>query len=414
MLNKLNRYRGSAPLVIAIFFFAFGVAFQKIDNISFYLLVLFFLIIVFLQSEKDRKFSLGICREYWPIILSMCGIVFAIGINQLSTGNFSIRIFDKPSRLALFVCVFWLFLTIPSNKFKQVKWGFILGSIICTIQIALLTSDHISRPMVNDIEIIALLSTFSFLSIGWNSANSKTALFFQITAGLAGLYSVYISQTRGVWMALPIFAVIILSTLCANIITKKIFFTFIFLATIFTGIFSTTNIVRDRIKQGSQDINQYLEKSNLDTSIGTRFQLWEGSWIIFKENPIFGIGREDKNFSSSLKKLAERKLVTPVLFLQPHSHNEFLYNMMSLGIFGLIGLSITYLTPLYYFLKYIRHPDNEIRVATAMGLALCLGFMIYGLVDVLFMYKGATIFYSISIAFFLAQIIKRKNLISHC
>lgn len=183
------------------------------------------------------------------------------------------------------------------------------------------------------------------------------------------------------------------------------------IAVLLAGFFSTTDIVRSRIDQAASDIHLYSEKKNLDTSVGTRFQLWNASLILFKENPWFGVGPH--GFSKALANLSDRKILTPEAATYPHSHNEVLYNMAILGVFGLLGILSTYLVPIFYFAREMRHQDRQIKATAAMGLSLCLGYFIFGLVDVMFMWRVCGIFYAMAIALFLAFIIRRKEELQH-
>jgi O-antigen ligase len=47
-----------------------------------------------------------------------------------------------------------------------------------------------------------------------------------------------------------------------------------------------------------------------------------------------------------------------------------------------------------------------------MGVALCLGFIVLGLVDVIFLWWEIYPYYALSIAFFLTYIIKRKKILA--
>ncbi len=56
---------------------------------------------------------------------------------------------------------------------------------------------------------------------------------------------------------------------------------------------SQATLVKERIDVARTDIQQYMSGTNADTSIGFRFQLWQGSVVIFREHPIFGVGVKD-------------------------------------------------------------------------------------------------------------------------
>ena len=86
-----------------------------------------------------------------------------------------------------------------------------------------------------------------------------------------------------------------------------------------------------------------------------------------------------------------------------------LYNAATMGLPGFIAILMTYLVPGYYFGKNLLQPDRQTRAAAAMGISVCAGFMIFGLVDVLFYYKETEVFYCLSCAVLFGFIITRKK-----
>ncbi len=253
-----------------------------------------------------------------------------------------------------------------------------------------------------------LLGVFSTLSIAWNKSDNKAVIFFKIAALCAGLYAAYLSQSRGVWLTIPVFAVI--AGLAAKNIRSSYKLSAITFFVILLGAVSYFgNIVKERVLVAESDISQYSVGANVDTSLGIRLQLWRGSWVLFKEHPIFGVGVE--NFPKALEDLSKRNIITPLSATFPHSHNEILFMMSRLGLFGLLAILALYFVPAYYFSRELRDNDSEIRYTAAMGLALCLGFIILGLVDVVFLWWEIYPYYVVSIAFFLTYIIKRKKIL---
>jgi len=175
----------------------------------------------------------------------------------------------------------------------------------------------------------------------------------------------------------------------------------------FGFLFLSTNIVKERIAVTWNNIDVYVSKQNVDTSVGIRFQLWKSAALLFSQNPLVGVGRE--NFNIAMGELEKKGIVTYTAGIQPHSHNEILYNMATLGLIGLLGILSLYFVPAFYFFREICHPDNQIRMTAGMGLILCTGFFILGLTDVMFMWGVSDNFYAIFMAIFFAYILKRKE-----
>lgn len=412
MIKKQNLIHGLIFLIIfAIFSCALVV--NKLVNICFYLLLLIALFELLFQRGAANDFWAN-CRKYWPINWAMCSALIAVLLRQLSQSEFALRLYDLPARLAVFALILWLVLKLPAELIKKLQWGFICGAIFYAIDLYIDTKGgNVRVGNINSFSIIfsselaLLMGVFAILSVGWKTQRSTLFVILHMMAGLFGLFSVYLSQTRGAWIAIPFFIFITVSTLmhAQRIRIKIIVYIAVLLSLI--ALFSTTNIVQERVLDGKNDLTELAVNKNLDTSIGVRLQLWNASWIMFKEHPIFGVGKE--HFSEELHALNQHGIITETAAVQYHSHNEILYGMSTLGIFGLFAILITYLVPVSYFGQYLFHKDIQIRSAAAMGLSLCVGYFIFGLVDVMFGWNMCNVFYCTSTAVLLAFIINKNK-----
>jgi O-antigen ligase len=400
--------------------FSCALVVYKLVNACFYLLLLI-AILMWAFQKNSAESCWAICKKYWPLHLAMCAALIAVLLHQLAQAKFSIRLYDLPSRLALFGVMFWLMLQMPLQLLEKIKWGFICGALLYVISLYIHTEGgkiHISTvnsfSVIFSSELALLMGVFSLLSIGWvtgqntsSRAFASLTLALQIAAGLAGLVAVYLSQSRGAWLAVPFMAVLVTVTLLRKQATRsKVFVCLIFLVALLTLAFSTP-IVQDRLREAKNDLVELTTKENWNSSIGYRFQLWNASWIMFTEHPMIGVGKE--NFSRELHTLNQRGVITAEAAEQYHSHNELLYGMSTLGIMGLLAILMTYFAPAYYFGKYLFHADRGIQCAAAMGISLCLGYIIFGLVDVMYGWNMCNVFYCLASAVLLAFIVNRHN-----
>ena len=411
-LETYLRYMKFLILATIVSFYILALVIDRSAGVIFGLLILFCLICLFSIKERGDKSFGEIFKEYWPLHLAMCGPIIAVFANQVGTSQFIGRTYDSPFRLALFCLIFWGLSLLPIKHMKHVQWGLVVGALLAAVKIHVFTHGGAMRygddfiPIIIFAELALLLGLFSVLSIAWSERANWVAIFFKIAALFAGLYAAYLSQSRGVWLTIPIFVVI--AGITAKNIQLKYKIIGVVIFTILIGWVSYFgNIIKERVSVAEADISQYSAGSDVDTSLGIRLQLWRGSWVLFKEHPIFGIGVE--NFPKALAELSGRKIITPLSATFPHSHNEILFMMSKLGTFGLLVILALYFVPAYYFFREIRDSDSETRYTAAMGLALCLGFFTLGLVDVVFLWWEIFPYYVISIAFFLAYISKRKK-----
>ena len=404
-------------LTLIILFPVLTLIVQGGANTCLYVFILLSLgFLIFYRKENVFSFSYFL-RKYWSLHLAMAGIVLAILANQLSTSIFIIKTYDIPSRLAFFLLVAWILLQVPGKDLKLIQWGIVIAAIAAAIKIGIAGLQQPEMPSVigfmNRIpygDVSLLFGIFSILSIGWNKRGENLFIILKVIAGFSGLYASYLSETRGGWIALPVLAILIFSVLSKTKIHHKLMMFAIFLVLMFSA-FHLSKIVNDRVHEATSDIINYVDGKNINTSVGVRFQLWYGSWVLFKEHPIFGVGREEF-YPDALQDLAKRNVITKQATEYGHSHNEFFYNMATLGILGLIATLAIFLVPGYFFLKATIHPDREIKTAGSMGLALCLGFLVFGLTEAIFFVPAICAFFCMTSATFFAFIVKRKQLLA--
>ncbi|MGB7195756.1 MAG: O-antigen ligase family protein [Collimonas pratensis] len=383
-------------------------------NTCIYSLLLLSLVYFVFQHKQDAFSFSYLLRKYWPMHLAMAGMIFAILVNQISTSDFFLKTYDTSSRLAFFLPITWLLLQISASDLKLFQWGLVAGAVGSAIKIEWIGLNQSSMPGIIDFmnripygDVSLMLGILSLLSIGWNRRGDKFSVAIKVIGGISGIYASYLSEARGGWIALPILAFVILSMLNKTKLNHR-FAIFAIALILMVSTYSFNKIIQDRVHAAASDITKYVDGENQDTSVGIRFQLWRGSWVLFKEHPVFGVGREEF-YPDALQDLAKRHVITQQATDFGHSHNEFFYNMATLGIFGLLAILAIFFVPGYYFLQATRHSDRDIKTAGRMGLTLCLGFLIFGLTEAIFFMPAICAFFSMSVAVCFAFVVKRKE-----
>lgn len=384
----------------------------RAGNSSFFLLLLCSLIGVICRIKPMGKSLYEFFREYWPVSVAMAGLVLAELIHQVSTGHFLSRSYDVPARLACFAVLCWVMLLVPVKHLKRIQWSWAAGAIVCAIALFMATTVEIPRPVfvlgvpLNPFGNIAILmGVLALLSIGWYTSHQKMAIAIKLIAIGVALYGSYLSQTRGGWVALPVFAIIAIAVFGHLHIRHKLVL-LLFAMALIGGSCFFGNAIQQRVAEASSDIHQYFAGKEKNTSVGIRLQLWQGGWLLFRENPA-GIGRE--NYPKAAQQLAKRNVLTPDAAIQPHLHNDMLFQLATQGISGLLAMLLLYFVPAFYFYKDIRNPDKETRTTAGMGLALTLGFFVFGLTDAMFYWRVSFTFYVILLAQLFACLIKQKS-----
>ena len=391
---------------------------RRAGNFGFYaLLILAALAAVGRLQPAGRGFS-ALLKEYWPLHLAMAAMLLAIPVNQLALQHFVIKTYDYPSRMALFAVLLWVALLLPYAWMKQLQWAYVVGALAAAVHMYVTTKGGTFRwhvyfmPIIELAQMSQLLGFFALLSIGYESGQRhwrRVGIALKLLAAAAGIYASYLSQTRGAWIGIPVLVLIAALALGRRRRLRHMVALAIAVVLALGVLFASSDLVRQRVGEARNDLTEYYKDDNPVTSVGVRLQLWAGSWLLFLEHPAVGVGRE--GFPAALLELEKRDLLRPEASHQPHSHNEILYNMATLGIPGLLAILALYLVPAAYFLQAASDPDREIRVTAGMGLILCAGFLIQGLTDVMFMWGACDNFYAMFAAILFAFIIRRKTML---
>jgi O-antigen ligase len=88
-----------------------------------------------------------------------------------------------------------------------------------------------------------------------------------------------------------------------------------------------------------------INNGNLNTSIGYRFQMWESALHLLQQPSLFGIGQ---NYTTELKALFERGLISEGALNWDHFHNQFFNSIIKYGVVGLIITTTIVFLPLYF------------------------------------------------------------------
>jgi len=409
MTFNLNRTSPHHLIALVLLCVLFGVGLPgRLLNLSYFLLIIVALVALFRKTGITTQFG-EVYQSFKLLHWAMGSMLVALILSQIAHGHLYLPSFNSIARLATFVVVLWLGLNLKIEQLRTVQWAWVAGIVLCAVQIWFLPRGYNGRPEIENwhVALASLLGTFSVFSLAWDEKPSKLSIAIHLLGGLCGIYVIYVSQTRGVWIALPIFIILGYAAFVPKAFALKKIGYLLAAVAIVGVLFFSTDLAKSRIEQAAQDIQIYAVDKNTDTSVGVRFQLWEAGWKMIEEHPFIGVGTGDY-YKEALKEMASRR-VLPTDYNGAHSHNELIYSTATMGVLGLIAILMTYLVPAYYFSKSLFNQDRQIRAAAAMGLSVCAGFMIFGLVDVLFQYKECETFYCVACAVFFAFIGERKK-----
>ncbi len=356
-------------------------------------------------------------REYPWYVAGMCALLVAIIVQQAIYGMWKPRQFDAYSRFALAIPIFLMLRQMPARSFRAVGWGCAVGALVLGA-LALLQrpaggwtdADRLNNDYTNAIpygDTALLLAFLSVFTIGWDGKYRKLAACLKLVALIAGGFSSYSSGTRGGWVAIPFFLVMlgVQYGWFANAKRLAVAGAIVVVATV--GLFSTPRI-EQRVHDFSADISR-LTNGDPNTSTGIRLELWRASVHLFTEHPVYGVGKG--RLESSMEQLSKQGFM-PELVVNERAHSDFFSTLAESGAVGIVCLFAFYFGSTVYFWRRRRSTDPFIRTAAWSGMAVSASTIVFGLtIDVLVPIM-VTVLVALLSAAFLAAIDAREREIS--
>lgn len=389
-----------------------GFLIPKIQGICFFLLAIIGIISMARTVFREKSAITEFWKEYRWLCLAMMALVPAVFLSELANRNFYIRDYDAVLRFLFFPFILWCFVKMKGKFIPNLPLSFIAICIPGFILAFIATNGGEIRsrqylPMTSFIIFSCLITIMAFmLALLLLSNFKKQNRYLNWLIGIAiicGFSVSFLYKVRGAWLGYPLFAILFFygyRKTTQNQNNRKAIA--IIAITLLLGV--TSCIIgmyqTGRLQEGINDIQTLSQ--NPDTSIGTRLQHWHGSLIAFSSSPVFGItlSRMPDFFRDLHKKgiasyLASRNT--------QHTHNEILYTMASRGTLGLLALLATWFFPAFWFIRKMRnHKPTYSIFPSLMGLGLIGGYFFFTLVDCLFFWQRAVMFYVLMVAFIVA------------
>lgn len=152
------------------------------------------------------------------------------------------------------------------------------------------------------------------------------------------------TQSRGALVALvPLF---VLLTLQASAKHRKLIIGFAFISFCLAVLLATQTDFFHRLKRVFFDLYYYItEPSFIISSVSARIEMWNMTIQAWGNNITFGAGVT--SIAELLELYPSQSTVHPVIFMQPHFHNDWIQSISIGGLVLLLGLLSTYLLLIY-------------------------------------------------------------------
>ena len=353
-------------------------------------------------------------RTYRWFTIGMLAFVVAIAVQQALFGYWLPRQFDALSRFVLALPIFLLLRQLPSRHLRVIGWGCAAGALAVGIWALVdqpaggwTDANRLNNSYTNAIpfgDTALLLGFLSVFTLGWDKPRDWRVLGIRLLALVGGGYASYLSGSRGVWLAVPVF-VVLLAMQYQWYAQKKRLLIATLAIVIGAGALLSTERVQKRLGEVTNDVSMMHQGEDY-TSVGLRFQLWNASGLIFMHHPVYGVGKG--RLVDELGLLAKRGEVKAEI-VNERAHSDFFSTLAEMGAIGVICLLLFYFGISVYFWRHRLSSDPSIRAASYAGLAVATSTVIFGLtIDVLVPIM-VTVLLALLVATFLAVIDARKR-----
>ncbi|NML33040.1 O-antigen ligase family protein [Paraburkholderia antibiotica] len=353
-------------------------------------------------------------RTYRWFTIGMLALVVGIAVQQLVLGYWLPRQFDALSRFVLALPVFLLLRQLPSRNLRVLGWGCAAGALAVGLWAIVdqppggwTDANRLNNSYTNAIpfgDTALLLAFLSVFTLGWDNPRDWRVLLPRVVALVAGGYASFLSGTRGGWLALPVF-VVLLGMQYQWFSHKKRFAIAMLAIVIAAGGLLSTERVEKRLAEVPNDVSM-MHKGDDFTATGLRLQLWNASRMIFERHPVWGIGKG--RLVDELGVMAKRGEVKTEI-VNERAHSDFFSTLAEMGAVGIVCLLLFYYGMGIYFWRHRQAADPTIRAASYAGLAVATSTVIFGLtIDVLVPIM-VTVLLALLVATLLAVIDARKR-----
>ena len=298
-------------------------------------------------------------------------------------------------------------------------YGLTIGTFIATfyaIYEVWIAGQHRAQGITHPILYGDLSLAMGFMSvagIGWFRERGKPLIILPIAALFCSLLVIALSATRGSWIALPLLFLILAWYMNKHFtLMQKLLTATAIIATITLLYAIPQTKVSYNVDRTITNLSKYaaseITSSARATSVGTRLEMWQAAWTMFKENPVTGIGWG--NYTEQANRQVEQGLRNKSAAAFPHPHNQFLSALANGGLIGFFALLILLTVPSLIFIRQIKHSKSrEVHRLALAGILLIASYMVFGLSEAILERSRPVNFLAFYLAIFMAAIYAQQK-----
>lgn len=378
---------------------------------GYYLLILLsFIVLATVRSAPVPGRWCNNRREYQWMVAAMAVMLVGVLTSLLVHGLWKGSEVEKAVRFASVGLILAAALRIPRAVLAHAVFGLLLGIWYAVINLGWLVLSTGERPATTQFNTVTygdltlLFSVLAFTLMGVRITRfRRTELIFKLVTGIAGVAGFVATQTRGGLLAIPFFLLVGLLIQGRRMSRLKVLAAVVLLGS--AGLIVAGDAtMRERIGRGVSEFDQCQVAHLADTSVCIRMQLWRAAGHMIQSEPVFGVGGGDR-FREELSQLATEGQVTQMVARDfGETHNDLLYFLATYGVLGGVGLLLLYFAPGWVFAQRLRlsMTDATTRRLAGAGLMICVGYVVFGLTEMMFRDMRSASFYATWMALFLA------------
>lgn len=219
------------------------------------------------------------------------------------------------------------------------------------------------------------------MAVSLHSARTRYCHWLLGAAIVAGLYAIFQSGSRGVWVVIPVLGYVLIGFFYRRASIKPMMI--YTLMVVLLSLFSYKHpYVESRVDAAVEEVEAYWQSESADdpvrfSSLGGRLEMWRASGVMVENNPWLGVG--PGGFAEQAKMFVATGEWSAKLLEHGYPHNIYITALSTQGALGLITLLTILLGLCGYYLKGCRSSSVEERKLALAGLLLTISYMVAGL-----------------------------------
>lgn len=368
---------------------------------------------------------------YLPTEPLLFGLLIVFLLKIIHERGFNRDILTHPVSLAIYVNVFWIFLTCLTSTMPVVSFKFLLARIWFVVGLYLLTAKIFSKGKnlekyvwlyVISLTVVIFYATYRHLGYGlWDKRASHfvvspfyndhtsygavlamylpflamftfTDVFSKKTRIISGIFlgillmGFVLSYSRAAWVSLVV-ALAVYAIILLKIRFKTLLITAVSLIAVFL-LFQNQIFMKleQNTEQSSADFMTHISSiSNITTDASNleRLNRWSCALRMFSDRPVFGFGPGTYMFKYAPYQLTrDRTIISTNSADGGNAHSEYLGPLSESGVLGLVTFLVLVSFVIYTAVQaYMRLTDKRLKSFVLAALIGLVTYYIHGFLN---------------------------------